>query len=279
MGQLNGQVAVITGGGRGQGRSHAVTLAREGADIVICDIKEQFDSVPYPMNEPDDLDATVALVEEAGGRCIAIEADVRDSEQVDGLIARAVEEFGRVDILCANAGIWAPATIVETTDELWRDTIDTDLSGVFYSIRAAGRQMCEQGSGRIVATSSMCGRQGTPNMAAYVAAKWGVIGIVKTAAIEFGPFNVRVNAVCPTMVDTPMIDNDVLNQMFRPDLERPTRETSEEVVTTTMHKLPVGYYGSEEISNAILFLVSEHARYITGTALDVTAGKGTEWAA
>lgn len=276
---LEGKVAFITGGGRGQGRSHAVTLAREGADIAFCDISEQLETVPYRMNAPGEIEETARLVEAEGRRCLAIEADVRDSAQVEAAVARTVETLGAVDILCANAGIWAPAEVVDTPDTLWHDQIETNLSGVFYAIRAAGRRMREQGSGRIVATSSMCGRQACQNLGAYCASKWGIIGLVKTAAVELGPFGITVNAVCPTVVDTPMSVNGVLDAMFRPDLESPTRETSEEIVRTQMHKLPVGFYGSEEISNAILFLVSDQARFISGSALDVSAGKSSEWGA
>ncbi|HWI22476.1 MAG TPA: mycofactocin-coupled SDR family oxidoreductase [Baekduia sp.] len=279
MGQLDGKVAFITGGGRGQGRSHAIMLAQEGADIAFCDVRLQYHTIPYAMNSDGDMEQTVQLVEALGRRCLAVEADVRDSAQVESAVERVIEELGQIDILCANAGIWAPAQIVEMEDELWHDVIETNLSGAFYAMRAVGRHMRERGAGRIVVTSSMCGRQGTQNLGAYCASKWGVIGLVKTAAIELGPYDVAVNAVCPTMVDTPMIVNEVLDGMFRPDLEAPTRETSEEVVRAAMHKLPVGYYGPEEISKAVLFLVSDQARYITGSALDVSAGKATEWSA
>lgn len=278
MGQLDGKVAFITGGGRGQGRSHAVTLAREGADIAICDFHEQLATVPYSMNSEGDLEETQRLVEQQDRRCLAIEADVRDSGQVNAAVERTIAELGKIDILCANAGMWAPAHLVDTSDELWHDTIETNLSGAFHALRAVGRHMRERESGRIVLTSSMCGRQGTENLGAYCAAKWGVIGLVKTAAMELGPYNIAINAVCPTFVDTGMINHDHYNRMFRPDLDAPTRETSEEIVRT-LHKMPVASYGPEEISNAILFLVSDQARYVSGTALDVTAGKSWEWSA
>jgi SDR family mycofactocin-dependent oxidoreductase len=278
MGQLDGKVAFITGGGRGQGRSHAVTLAREGADIAICDFHEQYETVPYAMNDEGDLDETKRLVEELGRRCVSFVADVRDSARVEEVVEQAIGELGHIDILLANAGMWAPSDLVDTSDDLWHDTIETNLSGAFYALRAVGRHMRERESGRIVITSSMCGRQGTQHLGAYCAAKWGVLGLVKTAAIELGPYNVGVNAVCPTFVDTGMINHDAYNQMFRPDLDSPTRETSEEIVRT-LHKMPIATYPAQEISNAILFLVSEQARFISGTALDVTAGKGTEWSA
>jgi SDR family mycofactocin-dependent oxidoreductase len=278
MGELEGKVAFITGGGRGQGRAHATTLAGEGADIAICDVRLQLDTAPYQMNDTGDMEETARQVEALGRRCLTIEADVRESTDIDRAVSTVTETFGKLDILCANAAMWGIGELADTTDELWKDTIDTNLSGAFFALRAASRQMRAQRSGRIVITSSMCGRQGTQNLGAYCASKWGVIGLVKTAAIELGPYSVGVNAVCPTFVDTPIINHPAYNRMFRPDLESPTRETSEEIVRT-LHKMPVGSFPPEDVSRAVLFLVSDSARYITGTALDVTAGKGTEWSA
>lgn len=278
MGALSGRVAVITGGGRGQGRAHAVALAGAGADVVVCDVNLQLETVPYAMNAPGDLAETVRQVEALGRRCVAVEADVRDPVAVAGVFETAVRELGSVDVLCANAGVYGFAELVHTSDALWRDTIDTNLSGVFYALREAARLMRAQRSGAIVLTSSMCGRQGTPNMIPYTASKWGVIGLVKTAAIELGPFNVRVNAVCPSFVDTPMLNHDAYNRLFRPDLEHPGREDAEEVVRS-LHKLPIGSFPAEDVAAAVVFLVSDQARTITGTALDITAGKGAEWSA
>lgn len=278
MGDLAGQVAVITGGGRGQGRSHAVTLARAGADIVICDFHEQFDSVAYDMNAPDDMEETVRLVEAEGRQCLAIEADVRDAGQMDALIASAVERFGRVDILSANAGIWTRAKLIDTTDAMWQDSLDTNISGVFYVMRAAARQMIQQGSGRIVATSSICGRQGTEDNTAYNATKWAVIGLVKTAAIELGRHNINVNAVCPTAIDTPMLDYPDFWRALRPDLDDPTRADIEPAIAGT-HRLPVGTVPAQAVSDAVLYLVGDSGRYLNGIALDVAAGKSTEWSA
>ncbi|MEU6192216.1 mycofactocin-coupled SDR family oxidoreductase [Streptomyces sp. NPDC047061] len=278
MAMLSGKVALITGGGRGQGRTHAVTLAREGAKVAICDIDTQYASIEYDMTAERDLEKTVALVEEVGGECLAVTADVRDPGQVDSFVSAALDRFGRLDILSANAGVWSPALITETTDELWADTLDTNLKGVFHAIRAAAPHMIEQRSGKIVATSSMCGRRGTPHLGAYVASKWGVIGLVKTAAMELGQFGINVNAICPSYIDTPMINYDGYNRMFRPDLENPTRETSDEIVRQ-QHVLPVGSFPAQHVSDALLYLVSDGAAMITGTALDVTAGMSTQWGA
>lgn len=146
MGMLDGKVAIITGGGRGQGRTHAVTLAKQGASIAICDIDVQYSTIPYDMTKDRDLDTTEALVKEAGGDCLAVTADVRDPHQVQGFVDATVERFGHIDILSANAGVWAPALVTETSDELWRDTLDTNLSGVFYAMRAVAPHMIRRRS-------------------------------------------------------------------------------------------------------------------------------------
>ncbi|MEV5842306.1 mycofactocin-coupled SDR family oxidoreductase [Streptomyces sp. NPDC051985] len=278
MTSLTGKVAVITGGGRGQGRSHAVALARQGASVAVCDIDGQYPTIPYDMTRDRDLAETAELVKEAGGECLTFTADVRDPSQVDDFVAATVERFGRVDILSANAGVWAFSTVAETSDELWRDTLDTNLSGVFHAIRAVAPHMIAQRSGRIVATSSMCGRRGTPNIGAYTASKWGVIGLVKAASVELGQYGVTVNAICPSYVDTPMINFDGYHRMFRPDLDEPTRETSEQVVRT-QHTLPVGSFPARYVTDALLYLVSDGAAMISGTALDVTAGMSAQWSA
>ena len=279
MGRLDGKVAIVTGAGRGQGRSHAVTFAREGADVVVCDIDYQVDGIGYPMNSPEDLPETQRLVEEHDRRCVALHADVRDSGQVDRVVEATVDEFGRVDILVANAGTWSPGRVEDLTDHAWRTVLATNLNGAFYAIRAAARPMKEQRSGRIIVTCSTLGRQGMPNMANYAASRWGQLGLVKCAAMELGPYNITVNAVCPTMVETLQVTNDQLYQMFRPDLERPTKEDVEELVMTQMHKLPTAWVQPEDISHAMLFLASDEARFITGTALDVSAGMATSYAA
>jgi len=278
MGRLDGKVAVITGGARGQGRSHAVTLAREGADIVICDIAAQIDTVPYPMATPADMEETVRLVEDLDRRCVAVQADVRDGAQMQAVVDRVLSEFGKVDILLANAGISSTSTVVDMTDEQWRDMIDTNLTGVFNSIRAVLPHMIERRSGRIVATASMAGRVGMPNIAHYVAAKWGVIGLVKSVAMEVAQYGITVNAVCPTTVNTPMIHNDATYKLFRPDLENPTADDAL-AAFSSLNVLPIPWVEPEDISNAILFLISDDARYITGTAVEVAAGMNASNAA
>jgi len=271
MGRLSGKVALITGGARGQGRSHAVTFAREGADIVTCDLVSQVATVPYPMSVPDDLNETVKLVEEQDRRCVAMQADVRDTAQLQAVVDRGIAEFGKIDILIANAGIVAPVPLPDITDDDWSDMIDIDLTGVFKSVRAVAPHMIERRSGRIIATASIVGRIGASGLAHYAAAKWGVIGLVKSAALEFGPYGVTVNAVCPTNVDTPMIQNPAMYALFAPGVHNPTRDD----VTpgfSSLNALPVPWVQVQDISEGMLYLAAESGRYVTGETLTIAAG-------
>jgi SDR family mycofactocin-dependent oxidoreductase len=280
MKELEGKVALVTGGARGQGRSHAVALAREGAQVVVVDALEDMAVVPYELATQADLEETTRLVEGEGTRCLAIKADVRSSEQMDAAVAQTIEEFGSLDVLCANAGIWSYGELTEMTDEQWKAVIDVDLTGVFNSIRAAARPMREQDWGRIVATASVGGRKGMPGMANYAAAKWGVIGLVKTAALELAPHRVTSNAICPAMVRTDMaFENEPLYAIFRPDVDQPTTAEIEGITIETQHKIPDPWIEPEEISAAILYLCSENARHITGAAIDIAAGLNATWSA
>lgn len=272
MSSLSGQVALITGGARGQGRSHALALAREGADIVVCDLAEQMDTVPYAMGTNEDLQETVAMVEELDRRCIAVKADVRSPQQLAATVERAMDEFGRIDICLANAGIWNFAPMVEMTDKMWQDMIDVDLTGVFNTMRAVAPIMIAQKYGRIVATSSMAGRLGFANMGHYVAAKWGVIGLVKTIAQELAGDGITVNAVAPTAVDTPMIHHEVWYRLGVPHLEHPTREDAAEAFAALNAIPEVAWVQPSDVSAAIMYLVSAGARYITGETIHVAAG-------
>ena len=272
MGKFDGKVVLITGGARSQGRSHAVTFAREGADVAICDIAAQLDTVPYPMGNRAELDETVKLVEDLDRRCVGVRADVRDRDQVDSFVQQAHSELGRVDFLLANAGIFSFGTIAELSDTAWRDMIDTNLTGVFHAIRAVLPHMVEQNFGRIVATSSMAGKAGFGNIGHYVATKWGVIGLVKSAALEVAANNITVNAICPTSVDTDMIQNQAAYKLFLPDA---TDVSKDEAATAfqTLNTIPVPWVETIDISNAMAFLCSDEARYITGETIAVAAGQ------
>jgi SDR family mycofactocin-dependent oxidoreductase len=274
MGKLDGKVAFITGAARGQGRSHALRLAQEGADIIAVDICAQVDSVGYPLATPEDLAETVRQVEALDRRIVASPADVRDSAALKRAVDEGVAELGRLDIVLANAGIASFATVEELTDELWDDMIDVNLTGVFKTVRAAVPHLRSHGQGgAIVITSSTAGIKGMANLAHYVAAKHGVVGLMKTLANELAPDMIRVNSVHPTSVDTDMIHNDQIYGLFVPDkpASEVTRDEAGEVFQA-LNALPIRWVDPVDISNAILFLVSDDARYITGVQLPVDAG-------
>ena len=266
-----GRVVVITGGARGQGRSHAVEFARQGADIAVCDLGHDLASVGYPLSRPDDLAETVRLVEEQGRRCVSAIADVRDLDAVVGFVDGAKEELGSVDILVANAGVSAMGSICTMGASQWSETIDTNLTGVFNAMRAVAPHLRRQRWGRIIGISSMMGRSSNPGIPAYVASKWGVIGLCKSVAFELANFGVTVNAIAPGNVSTPMVHNDALYGIMRPDLEHPTREDVAPAMAT-LHVQPVPWIEPDEITAAVMFLASEAARHITGSVIDVDAG-------
>jgi len=214
MGMLDGKVALITGGSRGQGRAHAVTSAREGADVIIVDIADQMATVPYPMATPDDLEETVKLVEAYDRRALAIKADVRDQQQLDQAVAHGIAEFGKIDILIANAGIWTQAPFWELTDDQWEEMIGVNLTGVWKSAKAVAPHMIERGSGSIVITSSTNAWEAGLNYAHYVAAKHGVIGLMKNIALELAPHGIRCNSISPGAIKTPMTDHQGAWDMF-----------------------------------------------------------------
>jgi SDR family mycofactocin-dependent oxidoreductase len=272
MPRLDGQVALITGGARGQGRAHALRLAAEGASIVVCDVAGRCgQTIPYDLASAKDLAATARAVEDQGRRCLALEADVRDTEQMERVVKDALAEFGRIDILCANAGVYSFASVATLTDDQWAEVLDTNLTGAFKSIRAVLPHMIERKAGSIVATASMAGKAGFPNVGHYAASKWGIIGLIKTVALEAAPHGVRANVVCPTIVDTPMIRNDAYNRVFRPDLEAPTFEDALHAMAA-LSPMGAPYLRPDDISGTVAFLCSDDARYITGETVSVAAG-------
>ncbi|KAF0958006.1 mycofactocin-coupled SDR family oxidoreductase [Rhodococcus sp. T7] len=274
MGLLDGKVAFITGAARGQGRSHALRLAQEGADIIATDICAQVGSVGYPLAAPEDLKETVRQVEALDRQIIATEADVRDSAGLKAAVDDGVAQLGRLDIVLANAGIASFGTIEDLTDELWDDMIDINLSGVFKTVRATVPHLkANDNGGAIVLTSSTAGIKGLANLSHYVAAKHGVVGLVKTMANELAPHMIRVNSVHPTSVDTDMIQNEETYKVFLPD-RNPSEVTREEVADSfaTLNALPIAWVEPTDISNAILWLVSDAARYVTGVQLPIDAG-------
>ena len=273
MGRLTGKVAFISGLARGQGRSHAIRLAQEGADIIGFDVLEPVPGAPYKGATEADMAETVKAVEALDRRIIARKADVRNFAQVKAVADEGFAEFGRLDIVLGNAGIFANfAPVEEITDEAFVDMVDVNLTGVWRTVKAAIPHMKAAGNGgSIVLTSSVAGLQGGQFFAHYVAAKHGVVGLMRTLAMELAPHMIRVNSIHPTSVNTDMIMNDGLYKMFRPDLDAPTAEDLKPVMLA-MNALPVEWVEPVDISNGILFLCSDEARYITGVTLPVDAG-------
>lgn len=271
MGRFEGKTVFITGGARGQGRSHALAFAKEGADIVVTDIAKQVETVPYGLSSEADLAETVSQVEALDQRCLSFVADARDSSATDAAVAGAIAEFGKIDILLANHGLLSLSPVSDMSDEVWDDVITTDLTGVFKSVRAVLPHMIEQKSGRIIATASMAGRVGLPTVAHYCAAKWGVIGFIKSVAREIAADGITANCVCPTNLDSDMIHNPAFYALFAPGVENPTREDVAPGFAS-LNAIPIPWIEAQDISNAMLFLASPEARYITGEALHVAAG-------
>jgi (+)-trans-carveol dehydrogenase len=264
-GRAEGKVAFITGAGRGQGRSHAVRLAQEGADIIAIDICHDVAGA-LPMATPDDLAETVKLVEAHDRRIIAAQADVRDFDAVKAVVDEGVAELGRLDIIVANAGIASIGGPVESMAP------DINLTGLWNTARAAVPHLIAGGrGGSIVLTSSVGGMRALPNMSHYVSAKHGVVGLMRSLAVELGQHGIRVNSVHPTNVNTPMFMNEGTYRLFRPDVANPGPDDVAPVAQM-MHVLPIGWVEPEDISNAIVFLSSDEGRYITGVTLPVDAG-------
>ena len=274
MGTLDGKVAFITGGARGQGRSHAITLAENGADVVIVDIDQTIESVFYPLATADDLDETARMVEKTGRGVLARTVDVRDSAALDAVVAEAVKTFGHIDVVSANAGI---ATTMLKTWEMserdWQDVIDVNLTGVWRTVKAVVPPMIDaERGGCIVLTSSLAGLKGYSNIAGYVAAKHGVNGLMRTLANELGPYSIRVNSVCPGLIHTDMMMNQPTYDIFRPEIDHPTKEDATEVFRT-MQVLPTDWLEPQDVSEVIAWLASDAARFITGAAIPVDAGQ------
>jgi (+)-trans-carveol dehydrogenase len=271
-GRVKGKVAFITGAARGQGRSHAVRLAQEGADIIAVDICQDVKGA-LPMSTPEDLAETVSLVQAQDRRIVATQADVRDLDALKAAVDDGVTQLGRLDIVVANAGIASDGGPVDKMDkDSWQDTIDINLTGVWHTAKAAVPHLIQGGrGGAIVLTSSVGGMKALPNMSHYVSAKHGVVGLMRSLAVELGQHNIRVNSVHPSQVNTPMLMNEPTYRLFRPDLENPTQDDMAPI-SQMMHTLPVPWVEPEDVSNAVLFLVSDEGRYITGVPLPVDAG-------
>jgi SDR family mycofactocin-dependent oxidoreductase len=269
---MDGKVALITGAARGQGRSHALRLAEEGAEIIAVDICDHIGSVPFTMGTSDELAETAKMVENLDRRIVTCVADVRDSEQLKGAVELGLSEFGHLDVVCANAGIASMGMTWDLTDEQWQDVIDVNLTGVWRTIKAVIPTLIEQGTGgSIIITSSMAGIMGLGGIAHYTASKHAVIGLMRSLVNEVSVYKIRVNCVNPTTVDTDMIQNDA----FYSYVGASSREEMG-AFFQSLNALPVPWVEAIDISNAVLFLASDESRYVTGLTLWVDAGLGTK---
>jgi SDR family mycofactocin-dependent oxidoreductase len=272
-GRVEGKVAFISGAARGQGRSHAVRLAQEGADIIAVDICGPIDNLAYPHATPDDLAETADLVKAQDRRIVTAQVDVRDYDALKAAVDGGVEQLGRLDIIVANAGIGTfGAKLHKLSEDVWQDMIDVNLSGVWKTVKAgvphiiAGKR-----GGSIVLTGSVGSHKALAYTGHYIAAKHGVMGLMRSFAVELGQHSIRVNSVHPSQVSTPMTMNEVTYKLFRPDLENPGPEDFAPFSQMT-HTLPVPWVEAIDISNAVLFLASDESRYVTGVSLPVDAG-------
>ncbi len=262
--RFNGKVAFITGVARGQGRNHALAFAREGGHVIGIDLPLPYASLDYPISTVEDLDDCVDAVEAAGGRMVAAAADVRDPIALADVLRLGVQEFGRLDIVSANAGICTAQSWEDVTPELWKETIDTNLTGVWNTFAAAIPHLLASGGGSMIATSSTAGVKGLPFFTPYVAAKHGVTGIVRSLANELAYANIRVNAVLPTGVATTMTMG--LGGLGSLLAERP------DLGALFQNALPVPVVELDDVTEAVLYLASDAARYVTGMELTVNAG-------
>ncbi len=261
---MAGKVVLITGAARGQGRSHAVGLAREGADIIGLDVCADVEAIPYPLATAADLDETARLVEKTGARVVTTRVDVRDPEALAAAVGEGVDRMGRLDVVVANAGVCSIQRWDEVTPAVWDAVIGTNLTGAWNTCVASIPHLLETGGGSIILISSVAGLKGQPFFAPYVASKHGIVGVMRVLANELAAHGIRVNSIHPTGVDTPMLVG--LNGLT----ER--IEASPDTGSLFLNSLPVDVLSPEDVSDAVLYLAAAESRYVTGLTLTVDAG-------
>lgn len=276
-GELAGKTAFVTGAARGIGRACAEALAAGGANVVLFDIAGQIPEVPYPLATRKDLEAASAAVEALGVQSLAIAGDVRDFSSQKQAVDQAIEQFGSVDFVVANAGITQIGALESFDDDALTLIIDINLKGLIKTIQAVTPVLREQGSGRIVAMSSVTGRAGSPNFPVYSSTKWAVIGLAKSTALALGPHNVTCNAICPTLVHTKLLDNDYVLSRLVPGQTLTFEQF--DAGARSRHILPVGLYEPSRIGDCVRFLCGPQAELISGDVFDVGAGLNAQFPA
>lgn len=269
---LDGKTVFITGAGRGQGRSHALLLAREGARIVGVDIGHDLDTVPYPLSTSDDLARTAKEVEAAGGDMLTVTADVRDQASLDAAVAAGINRFGAIDVCVANAGILSFGSIFEMPEQQWAEMIDVNLSGVWRTAKAVVPHMLARGSGSVVLTASINALEPHADSGHYTAAKHGVVGLCRSIALETAALGVRCNAICPGAVDTGMLNWPGVYNGFAGKESGGTHDDLRRAGARYHALAPTDVLQAEDISGAVLFLASDLSRSVTGIVLPVDRG-------
>lgn len=271
MALLDGNVALVTGAARGQGRAHALTMARNGADVIAVDINENISTIPYDLATPEDLEETAAGVRALGRGVVALKADVRRHEGLDAAVERGLAEFGHIDILIANAGIWAVKPFWELTEEEWSDHLEVNLGGVWRAVKAVTPHMIERQSGAIVITGSSSSIDPGPDYAHYTAAKHGALGFMKSVALDLAPHGIRCNMICPGAVDTKISDWQGAYDMFagKPHATREERNAAGHHASALKD---TGLLDPQVQAGAALWLVSDGSAKVTGVAIPVDGG-------
>lgn len=275
--RFKGRVAIVTGAARGIGRAFALALAREGCDLLLCDALENIpDGTPYPKATKRDFQDTEDLVNEHNVRCLALEADLREPNAAANIVTRAVDELGRLDFLVANHAITIEMPVFAMPPDVFDNVVRTNLNGVFYVLSPALKHLTKQGRGRVIIISSGSGRHGEKNACAYVASKWGLIGLAKTAALEAAKSGVTVNVILPGPTDTAMMDNPIRFGQAVPEKENPTRD---DYLEAKKDATPMGlaWVKPEDVAAAGLFLLSDEARFISGDTFSVDAADCARW--
>jgi SDR family mycofactocin-dependent oxidoreductase len=277
MGRLEGRVALVTGAARGIGRAVCEHLASEGASIIATDLCGQLAGVNYATGTAEDLEETLRLIQKTGANAAGYPADVRDTAQIESVAARGREQFGGIDIVCAAAGTAVFKPMWELSDDDWNVVVDTNLTGVFKTLRAVLPAMIQRGKGgSLILISSTAGLRGLPNNANYVAAKHGLVGLARTLCNELGSHMIRVNTVHPTTTNTPLIHNEQSYRLFRPDLDHPTADDFAEA-SPVLNTMPIAWVEPTDIAAAVTWLASDESRYVTGVALPVDAGSSQKF--